>query len=247
MRLALLADIHSNIEALDACLEHARQEGANAFAVLGDLVGYGADPGPVIDRILALGTSLHVAVLGNHDAAAVGRSQEPMNDEAQAAIEWTIPQLNDEQRAFLAQLPLVVRDDDVTWVHASAEYPELFPYVASAADARASLLAAGTRYVFCGHVHDPTLYYVGFDGRLTPFMPTPGFGIPVGRHRSWLGIVGSCGQPRDGRTGAWYAMFDRSRARLSYHRVPYDTASAAAKIRRAGLAERFALQIEGLA
>ncbi len=247
MKLALLADIHSNIEALDACIAHAQREGAEAFAVLGDLVGYGADPGPVVDRILGLGAALHVAVLGNHDAAAVGRSDEPMNDEAQAAIVWTAPQLNEEQRGFLAQLPLVVRDDDVTWVHASADCPEQFPYVASAADARASLAAADTRYVFCGHVHDPTLYYVGSDGRLTPFWPTPGVAIPVGRHRSWLGIVGSCGQPRDGRTGAWYAMFDRARARLSYHRVAYDAASAAAKIRRAGLAERFALQIEGLA
>ncbi|GAA5178769.1 metallophosphoesterase family protein [Niveibacterium umoris] len=246
MKLALLADIHSNIEALDACLAHAQAQGVEGYVLLGDLVGYGADPGAVIDRVIGLGDAVQAAVLGNHDAAVVGRGDEPMNDEAHAAIIWTIPRLTPAQRSYLAQLPLVQVDGDATWVHASADQPEAFNYVASAAEARASLNAAGTRYVFSGHVHDPTLYYVGADGRLTPFLPTPDVAIPVGRHRSWLGIVGSCGQPRDGKTGAWYALFDRDRSRLSYHRVPYDSAAAAAKIRRAGLPDRFAQQIEGI-
>jgi predicted phosphodiesterase len=246
VKLALLADVHSNIEALDACIEHARTAGAEGFVFLGDLVGYGADPVAVLDRVIGLGDSVHAAVLGNHDAAVIGRGDEPMNDEAHAAIVWTIPRLTPRQRDYLVSLPLLAADGDVTWVHATADHPEAFGYVSCAADARASLEAAGTRYVFSGHVHDPTLYYVGSDGRLSPFVPSAGVAIPVGRHRSWLGIVGSCGQPRDGKTGAWYAMFDRRKARLTYQRVPYDTASAAAKIRRAGLPERFALQIEGV-
>ena len=246
MKLALLADLHSNIEALDACLEHAAAHGATGYVVLGDLVGYGADPAAVLDRVMGLGPALVASVLGNHDAAAIGRGDEPMNDEAQAAIDWTIPRLNSTQRGFLASLPLTSSDGTVTWVHSSADCPQAFPYVTNGAEARASLDAAGTRYVFSGHVHDPTLYYQGTDGRLTPFDPVPEVQIPVGRHRRWLGIVGSCGQPRDGRTGAWYAMFDPVRGLLTYYRVPYDTASAAGKIRAAGLPERFALQIEGL-
>lgn len=246
MKLALLADVHGNIEALEACLAHAAEQGVDGFVFLGDLVGYGADPAAVIDRVMALGSAVRASVMGNHDAAVVGRGEEPMNDEAHAAIVWTIPRLSMAQRQYLAALPLIESDGDVTWVHATANHPERFDYVACAADARASLEAAGARYVFSGHVHDPTLYYAGSDGRLSPFVPTMGVAIPVGRHRSWLGIVGSCGQPRDGRTGAWYAVFDRSKSRLTYHRVPYDLAAAAAKIRRAGLPERFALQIEGV-
>lgn len=246
MKLALLADVHGNIEALEACLAHAETEGAEAYVLLGDLVGYGADPAAVVERVMQLGPRVAAAVMGNHDAAAAGRGNEPMNDEAQAAIDWTRPQLSPRHHAYLAALPLIVADGDVTWVHATADHPEVFNYVASAYEARASLDAAGTRYVFCGHVHDPMLYYLGADGRLAPFVPTPGVSIPVGRHRSWLGIVGSCGQPRDGKTGAWYALFDRSAGRLTYHRVAYDTAGAAAKIRAAGLPERFAAQIEGM-
>jgi len=244
MKLALLADIHANIEALDACIAHAQEQGATGFVVLGDLVGYGADPGAVLERVQGLGDRLLAIVQGNHDSAAAGRP-EVMNDEAAFAIAWTARQLSNAQRDYLAALPLLVQDAEVTWVHASALEPEAFIYVSSAAEARASLDAAGTHYVFCGHVHDPALYYAGGDGRFTAFAPTPGVAIPVGAHRRWLSIVGSCGQPRDGRTGAWYALFDRGRAKLTYHRVAYDVQAAAAKIRAAGLPERFALQIEG--
>ncbi|WP_341675872.1 metallophosphoesterase family protein [Niveibacterium sp. SC-1] len=244
MKLALLADLHANIEALDACIAHARGQGATGFVVLGDLVGYGADPGAVIERVRGLGDALHAIVQGNHDSAAAGQP-ELMNDEAAFAIAWTAARLTPAQRDYLAGLPLKVKDPDVTWVHASALEPAAFTYVSSAAEARASLDAADTPYVFCGHVHDPALYYTGGDGRFTAFTPTAGVAIPVGVHRRWLSIVGSCGQPRDGRTGAWYALFDHTRAKLTYYRVAYDVEAAASKIRAAGLPERFALQIEG--
>lgn len=247
MRIALLADIHGNIEALDACLKHARNHGAERFVVLGDLVGYGADPGAVIDRVAGLGDELLACVLGNHDAAALGVGMELMNDEAQEAIAWTVPRLTGAQLAYLRALPVILREDNVTWVHASAEYPDAFLYISSFEEAQGSMRAAGTDFVFCGHSHDPVLFYNADDGQLAALRPIPGITLPAGWHRPCLGIVGSCGQPRDGLTGAWYALFDRARGNITYYRVPYDHHATAAKIRAAGLPERFAIQVEGLA
>ncbi len=245
MKIALLADIHSNIEALDACLDDAFAREADCVVALGDLVGYGPDPQAVIERILGLGNQLRCAIMGNHDAAVV-YGYTDMHDEALAAIDWTRARLSKSHRAFLESLPLVIADGDTTWVHGSAEAPAAFSYVTDGAQARASLNAARTHYVFCGHVHDPALYFTGADGRFAPFAPTQGVTIPVPPHRRWLAIVGSCGQPRDGLPGAWYAIFDNRQAQLTWHRVQYDTAATARKIRAAGLPERFARLVEGV-
>src|SRR5678809_389721 len=109
MKLALFADIHSNLEAITACLAHAHELGADRYAFLGDLVGYGADPVAVLDLIEAYAAKGAVVVLGNHDATAIGRPADPLNSNAQAAIAWTQDQLEDKHRAFLAGLPLTVR------------------------------------------------------------------------------------------------------------------------------------------
>ena len=100
MKLALFADIHSNLEAITACLQHARSLGAERFAFLGDLVGYGADPVAVLDLIEDHAAQGAVVVLGNHDAAAIGRVVDPLNSGAETAIAWTQTQLRDKQRAF---------------------------------------------------------------------------------------------------------------------------------------------------
>src|SRR5213594_4615879 len=109
MKLALFADIHSNLEAITACLQHAKSLGAERFAFLGDLVGYGADPVAVLDLIEDHAAKGAVVVLGNHDAAALGRPDDTLNSNARTAIAWTQGQLEERHRAFLAGLPLIVR------------------------------------------------------------------------------------------------------------------------------------------
>ena len=244
MKWALFADVHGNLEAITACLEHARALGAQRYAFLGDLVGYGADPVAVLDLIEQCATDGAVVVLGNHDAAAIGRGGEAMNGSAQAAMAWTRAQLGDKQRAFLARLPLTARDDDMLFVHASAAAPEQWIYVTGPAQAGESIRAAEANYVFCGHVHEQQLYYTGAGGRPMPFQPVPGTPIPTGRHRKWLAVVGSAGQPRDGGNAACHALFDAERERLTFFRVPYNHAAAAQKVRAAGLPERLALRLE---
>ena len=178
-------------------------------------------------------------VLGNHDAAALGRPDDALNRNALAAAAWTRAQLGARHQAFLASLPLTVAADNLLFVHASAAAPEQWIYVTGLREAGESLRAAAVSYVFGGHVHEQKLYYTGASGKPLEFRP-----IPAAKHRQWLAIVGSAGQPRDGNNMACYALFDLERERLTFYRVPYDHAATARKIRAAGLPERLALRIE---
>lgn len=244
MKLALFADVHSNLEAIVACLDHARALGAQRYAFLGDLVGYGADPVAVLELVERHALDGAVVLLGNHDSAVIGGRSGGLNSHAFAAIAWTQRQLGEKQRAFLAGLPLTVRQDDILFVHASAAVPEEWTYVSGTVEAERSLQAAAARFVFCGHVHEQMLYYIGAAGRPMPFRPVPGTPIPIGKNRQWLAIVGSAGQPRDDNNAACYAMMDLERERLTFFRVPYDYRLSAQKIRAAGLPERLALRVE---
>jgi diadenosine tetraphosphatase ApaH/serine/threonine PP2A family protein phosphatase len=243
MVIALLADIHSNLEALEACLAHARAHGAAEFAFLGDLVGYGADPGAVIDIVAEHSSRGAVVVKGNHDAAISG-SKAYLNDAAAAAIVWSRGVLSPAQRAFLDELPLCVRKGPSCFVHASAESPERWAYVDSPSAAERSARAAATPYTFCGHVHEQSLYAQGIGQRMIAFKPQPAIAIPVGAHRAWLAIVGSVGQPRDGNPAACYALADLDAKSVTFHRVAYDNFAAARKIRAAGLPGILAYRVE---
>ncbi len=251
MKLALLSDIHANRHALEACIAHAAQAGAQRLAFLGDLVGYGGEPAAVVQRIMALAEAGAVVLQGNHDALAVdppaGATQH-----GQAAAQWTHVQLSPSQRRFLAGLPLTHHEDTLLLVHASADAPARWRYVNNPFAASNSLDAAGmppagsaaVRHVFGGHVHDQSLYYRGQGRSLMAFAPTPGVGIATPAHRHWIATVGSVGQPRDGDTRAAYALFDSAAMRLTFYRVPYDHLAAAQSVRTAGLPEALALRLE---
>ena len=247
MKLALLSDIHANIQALEACLTHAHAQGAQQFACLGDLVGYGADPAAVVQRVQSLAGEGALLVKGNHDAMAVAPPAvvKTIGDSTAA---WTHAQLDDDQRQFLHQLPMTLQHGAILLVHASLDGPELWRYVYDQRAAGASLDAAAdwpaVRYVFGGHVHMQTLYYRGAGAGLMKFLPTPGVAVPLPRHRHWLATIGSVGQPRDGNPQAMYALFDSAKLQLTFQRVAYDHHAAAAAIRRAGLPALFADRLE---
>ena len=247
MRLAVLSDVHANIQAFEACLAHAGTQGAQQFAVLGDLVGYGADPVVVVERVQALAAAGALVVKGNHDAMAVAPPTEVKTLGGSTAA-WTHAQLDHAQRSFLDRLPLTLQYQTVLLVHASVNEPGLWRYVTDERAATASLDAAASspevRHVFGGHVHHQTLYYRGAGAGLMKFLPTPGVAVPVPRHRHWLATVGSVGQPRDGNPKAMYALFDSDKWQLTFHRVPYDHHAAAAAVRRAGLPAHFATRLK---
>ena len=247
MRVALLSDLHANLRALDACLAHARAAGATGHAFLGDLVGYGPEPGAVVERVAALAAAGAPVVRGNHDEAAL-RAPLAQQTAEQVSAAWTHARLSPPQRAFLAGLPLTATLGDALLVHASAHEPSSWEYVDRPPLAQRCLRAAevgwGRRQVFCGHVHEQQLYYRGADGRPHAFAPVPGVPVPLAAHRGWVALVGSVGQPRDGDPRAMYALLDLAQGRLAFHRVAYDHAGAAAAVRAAGLPEGFARRLE---
>lgn len=247
MRLALMSDIHGNLQALDACLSHARAQQTQRFAFLGDLVGYGGNPAQVVERIRLLTEEGATVLKGNHDAMAVNPPTEVKTIGEGTAL-WTHNQLSNEQRNWLDGLPLTLQQGKLLLVHASVDGPELWRYVYDERAATASLDAAaawpGVRYVFGGHVHEQSLYYRGAADGLMKFVPQAGVAIPVPSHRQWLGTIGSVGQPRDGKPEAMYALMDTERSVLTYHRVPYDHHSAAEAILLAGLPAYLASRLE---
>jgi diadenosine tetraphosphatase ApaH/serine/threonine PP2A family protein phosphatase len=236
VKLALLADVHANVQALDACLADARRHGATHHAFLGDLVGYGADPVAVLDRAMALAREGAWVLRGNHDEAALAPPAPGKPDPVGAA--WTAAQLTAAHREFIGSLPLVIEQGFFCLVHASMREPARWEYVNDTLGAAGSLGAAedrGCTHVFGGHVHEQRLFFQGAVGKVMPFEPTPGVPVPLPRHRRWLATVGSVGQPRDARSEAMYALFDDIALQLTFLRVPYDHQSAAQAILDAGL------------
>ena len=247
MKLALIADLHANREAVSAVLDHARGQGAQRYAFLGDFVGYGADPAWVIDVVREHVAAGAVAVLGNHDAAALHGPATTMREDPRRAIEWTRAQLDDTQLRFLAQLPLSVQQGDTLFVHANTFDPPNWAYIVGRMEAALCLQATPCRLVFCGHMHDPMLFHLDRDGEAGELRPRAGVAIALSLPGQWLAITGSAGQPRDGNPAACYALYDGEHNRLSFHRVPYDHERAAAKIVAAGLPEALAQRLrEGL-
>jgi predicted phosphodiesterase len=170
MWIGLLSDIHANREALETTLDHAQRAGISRLVFLGDYVGYGADPGYVVDTVMREVEAGAVALLGNHDAA-IGSGPGGMNSIAAEAIEWTRPRLNSAQREFLARLPLTFEDDSRLFVHASAHAPAHWEYVTDVPAASRSFMATQAHATFCGHVHVPELFHLSSTGKIAGFQP----------------------------------------------------------------------------
>lgn len=234
MRLALFADIHANRQAFAACLDAARARGAERLIWLGDIVGYGADPEWAVDTVMDLVADGAIAVRGNHDNA-IGVPSDSMNADAQAAIDWTRGRLSGEQKAFLAELPMSCEEDNRLYVHSEASDPVKWRYVRDTSDAARSMMATELQITFCGHIHRPGLYSMSSTAKMTSFVPTAGVAVQLLTGRRWLAVLGSVGQPRDGDPAASFAMFDTITREITYHRVPYDVATAAARIKANGL------------
>lgn len=242
MRIALFADIHSNRQAFAACLAQAREAGAEHIVLLGDYVGYGADPEWTVATVMQLVAEGALAVRGNHDTA-VGDSSERMNTAADIAIEWTRRHLGAAERKFLAELPLTREEADRLYVHADASDPERWRYVLDPLGAERSMAATQAQLTLCGHCHQPAVYSMSATGKMTALTPMMGAPVEMLPDQQWLAVLGSVGQPRDGNPAACYALFDTERRELTYCRVAYDVATAAARIRDKGLPDWLAQRL----
>lgn len=233
-RFGVMADVHANLQALEAVLGYYADEGVDEIWCLGDVVGYGGEPAACVELVRArcAGT-----VRGNHDAALVEpRFREGFNPHARAAVERQADLLDADARAWLAGLPPLVEGDDVVLLHGSAVDPDGFPYVLSAADAARELGAFEARWGFYGHTHLPAAWRRESDDRAMALRLDDGALElkPGARH---LLNPGAVGQPRDGDPRAACGVFERDPPRFALERVDYDVAAAQAAIRRAGMPE----------
>jgi len=243
MLLALLTDIHANREAFDACRAEALRLGAQRFVYLGDFVGYGADPSYIVDRIAEDVAAGALAIMGNHDLAAVTGDISAMHEVAGLSAVWTRTQLDERQVGFLQKLPYTAKIDDLLFVHGDSSAPERFIYVRDEAHAERALRAVKAHVVFCGHVHRPQLYHLAPERPAHGFHPKTNVKIPLARSQQWLAVLGAVGQPRDDNPLAAFALYDTARESLTFVRTPYDIAAAAYKIEQAGLPEILAQRL----
>ena len=243
MRVLILSDIHSNLEALEASLQAAPVH--DRVFNLGDLVGYGANPNEVTERARGLGS---VFVRGNHDRACTGLiSLDDFNPLAGLAALWTQEQLNADNMEFLRRLPQgPLSLENLQCVHGSPRDED--EYVLTAQDAFAILARAAVPLTFFGHTHIQGAYWIDDvnekEALVAPrYRSRQGhqeFPLPLSASAKYLINPGSIGQPRDGDPRAAFVIYDDVAQLITFHRVPYDIEQAQRKILSAGLPARLA-------
>jgi predicted phosphodiesterase len=239
VRYLVLSDIHANLEALETVLAEAPAATYDRVLVLGDLVGYGADPNAVIDRVRALDPL--VVIRGNHDKAACGLDDgSSFNQIARYAAAWTGQTLTDANRQYLRDLPAgpVLIDERVQICHGSPFDED--HYIFDGNDARRALDASERELCLFGHTHMPVIFFEerGQIGGEVPELAR--HEVALGRQIKFLVNVGSVGQPRDGDPRAGYATYDSEGPTLVLYRVPYPVEVAQRKIIAAGLPQPLA-------
>ena len=231
MRVLIVSDLHANLEAFQSVIEHAGSNGGfDQIWELGDLVGYGPDPGGCIDL---LRDHAHVGVAGNHDLAAVGKlGLEQFNMYAAAAARWTAAQLSDEHADFLRGLPLREEIGDFTAVHGSPRDP-VWEYLMSRSSANANFGHFNTRYCLVGHSHVPFVCRLE-EGEAVFYEIPLDVPVPLENDRCIIN-PGSVGQPRDRLPTASYLLHDSDANTISHHRAEYDIPITQQKMRDIGL------------
>jgi diadenosine tetraphosphatase ApaH/serine/threonine PP2A family protein phosphatase len=243
MRYLILSDIHANLEALETCLDHAAERGYDETLVLGDLVGYGADPGAVVERVIGLDPT--AIVRGNHDKVAAGvEPAEGFNAVARRAAMWTMDALSAEHRVWLAALPVgpLTIGPLVEICHGSPFDEDA--YVFDEADAIRALHVSARPLCLFGHTHYPIVFDLTGDV-LDAVRSTreEEVRLVLQEGTKYLVNPGSVGQPRDGDPRAAYAIVDVDERHVEMFRIEYDVETAQRKIIDAGLPEPLARRL----
>lgn len=221
MRLAIISDIHSNLEALTKAFELIDQESVDEVVCLGDIVGYGANPNECVDLVRS---RCRTILRGNHDAAAVNQQNaESFTKNAKIAAQWTGKQLSEENKRFLDGLPYTNSRDGMLFVHSSPYQPEEWYYVLTEEDLESAFQSFSEQICFIGHSHFPGIF------------SEDGPAKAVNRGSRFLVNVGSVGQPRDGNSKLSFGVFDSGIWNYRNIRSLYPIQAAAEKILQAGL------------
>lgn len=231
--IALISDLHSNIEAVTAVLEDIEKQNVDEIFCLGDVIGYGPNPRATINLV----KDFRVSLCGNHEEAVLFHAED-FNPKARRAIDWTRSQLNSEDFDqeenyemwdYLGDLQEQHFEEDVLFVHASPNVPTreyLLPRDAVDEIKMRANFDKIDRIAFCGHTHIPGVFREG-----DPFLYSKDlsneFVIPD-KHTKFIINIGSVGQPRDGDNRASYVLFDGEK--VVWRRIPYDYKKTMSKI-----------------
>ncbi len=235
MRIAIISDIHSNIEALTEVMRVVDKSKVDRLVSLGDIVGYGASPNPCCDIVRQ---NAEVTLLGNHDAAVAGRMDYSFYyDAARHALDWSASVVSEANLAWLRSLPYTYRIGEVGFCHGSPIEPRAYEYIFALEQARelTPFTSDLPEVTFIGHSHLCKAFALG-NGEVNDVVSQK-FGVRKGY--KYIISVGSVGQPRDYDNRACFVIYDTDLRTVEYMRVEYDIQASAQKIFDADLALNF--------
>jgi len=230
LRIGVFSDIHGNLEALEIVLNAIQNESIDQVICTGDLVGYGPDPNPCVERTLAFAD---IIVAGNHDHGAAGVIDiENFNKAARHAIEWTQSELTTETKQALIQLPMIMVGPDITIVHATPDEPEKWIYMATYGDIYHSFDALTTRLCLVGHSHTPTVFGLNNENQISINQEKK---VSLEENISYIINVGSVGQPRDDDPRTCYGILDLDKQEFEIKRLKYPIEKVQEKMKKKNL------------
>jgi predicted phosphodiesterase len=226
MAIAIISDIHGNLEALKAVFNYIDQNNIQSVYCLGDIVGYGPNPN---ESVALVAERCEYVVIGNHDHAALGlTSTEYFNDFAKISTHWTTNNLSEENKNYLHALDFTLSTEKFLAVHATPSAPSMWHYILSEADAQHEFKFFDERICFIGHSHFPII----FNDR-AGFTRAPRVRLEPGD--KFIVNVGSVGQPRDGNPKTCFCVYNQEEDIIEFVRLEYEMEKTREKIIRAGL------------
>jgi predicted phosphodiesterase len=232
MKAAIISDVHSNLEALEAVERSLDSLDVDEIYFVGDVVGYGPDPNACTRWVME---NVATGVMGNHDYAALGLMDiDTFNANAKKAILWNSEQMEDIAVEFLRTLPMVKKNNELTLVHANPRDPESWNYIFTLWDAEMNFPHFENTFCFVGHSHQPVAVGMDHSGAVNVI---PGDTFPIEDGCRYLVNVGSVGQPRDGNPDACFGYLDTEQGEFSFIRTPYDYRITQEKMLKVGLPE----------
>lgn len=217
MKLAIVSDLHANLQAWNAVLLDIRSTDTDGIVCLGDVIGYGPNPVEVLESVHR---NVDAVVLGNHEAAICGKMDPSLfTENAQKVLAWTRRQLNRKALRFLEGLPLSVANGFFMCTHGEFGDPASYNYIIDPDDAVPSWQATPSPLLFVGHTHQPAIHVLGESGMPRVVEPQD---FVLEENKRFIVNVGSVGHPRGTDVRACYCRLDTSSREIRWRLVPFD-------------------------
>lgn len=235
MKAAIISDIHSNLEALQAVIKDVKKRRIKRIFCIGDIIGYGANPNECVDLCFK---ESKIIVAGNHDWAVLGKTDvSAFNPIAAEAVRWTQNHISKSSMRKLDKLKISNTVEDLFLVHASPKNPENWSYLFSIEQFKSHFRFFSVSLCFIGHSHIPSAVFQDANSYTDIIRDNP---FPILEQRKYIVNVGSVGQPRDLDPRAGYVIYDGNKNTIETIRLEYNIPLAQQKILDAGLPETLA-------